>query len=81
LPYLCDVLAVHIRIQLLEQIARVFRPIVSQMLVLQEEVDAQVCLPDGSGILYREVADAGKDEVLECLNTHNTRPGIDQQDV
>jgi hypothetical protein len=62
--YFCDMMALHIRIQFLEQIARVFRAVVSQMLFVQEEVDAEVCFADDSGILNRKVADTRKHEVL-----------------
>jgi hypothetical protein len=74
-------MAVHIWIQFLEQIASVFGPVASQVLLFQEEVDAQVCLADDGLVLDCEVADAGKHEVLERFDANNTRPRVDQKDV
>jgi hypothetical protein len=72
--YFCNVLAFHIGVELFEQIARVLRPVVSKMLFVQEEVDAQVCFADYGGVLDGEVAYAGEYQVFECLNTDDTRP-------
>lgn len=53
----------------------------TQMLLLQEEVDAQVCLINQSGILYREVAGTRKHQILECLEAYNTGARIDEENV
>lgn len=79
--YFCDEVSVHIWVQLFQQIARVFRPISTQMLFLEEEVHAEVCLADDRRVLYREIADAWKYEVLECLETDDTGSGVDQEHV
>jgi hypothetical protein len=59
----------------------VLRPVVSQMLFVEEEVDAEVCLADYCRILDGEVAYAGEHQVLERLNTDNTRSRVDEEDV
>jgi hypothetical protein len=79
--YFCDVMALDVWVQLLEQVACVFRPVVSQMLFVQEEVDAQVCFADYGGVLNRKIADAGEHKVLERLDTHDAGSGVDEEDV
>jgi hypothetical protein len=79
--YLCDEVAVDIWIQLLEQVARMFCPISAQMLLLEEEVDAQVCLADYGRVLDGEVTDAGQHEVLERLEPDDTGARVYEEDV
>jgi hypothetical protein len=74
-------MAIDIRIQFLEQIARVFSSVASQMLILQKEVHAQICFADDGGVLDGEVANAWENEVLECLDTNNTWARVYEQDV
>lgn len=39
MSYFCDIIAFNVRIQLFEQVTRVFSPVTAQMLIFQEEVD------------------------------------------
>ena len=57
--YFSDEMPVHVWVQLLEQIACVFRPIPAQMFLFQEEADAQIGFANYRRVLYREVANAG----------------------
>jgi hypothetical protein len=59
--YLCDGVALDVRVQLLEKIGGVLGAKTSKMLVFEEEVHAQVRLGDDSGVLDRELADTWKD--------------------
>jgi hypothetical protein len=79
--YLCYAVAVDIRVQLFEQVARMFCPISAQMFLLEEEVDAQVCLADYGRVLDGEVADAGQHEVLERLEPDDTGARVYEEDV
>jgi len=63
---------VYIWIQFLEQIACMFGTVASQVLVLEEEVDAQVGFANNGRVLDCEVADAGQHKVLECFHADNT---------
>ena len=58
-----------------------FRPVAAQVLVFQEEVDAQIRIADNSGVLYGKVADAGKNEVLECLDADDARARVEKENV
>jgi len=51
------------------------------MLIFQEEVDTEVRFRDDCGILDCKVADARKDEILECFDANNARSGVYQQDM
>ena len=79
--YLCHKLALHIWIQFLEQIASVFRPETSQMLILEKEVDAQVGFANNGRVLYGKVADSRQNEVLESLEPDHTWARVDEEDV
>jgi hypothetical protein len=69
-------MTVYIRIQLLEKIARVFCPEATKMLILQEEVHAEVFLTDYCGVLDSEVADTREDQVLESFQANYTRARV-----
>lgn len=79
--YLCNRMAFHVRIQLLEQTGRVLGAEATKMLILQEEVHTQVCLGDDRGVLNGELPDARQDEVLQSLDTNNARPVVDEENV
>jgi len=49
-----------------------FGTVASQVLVLEEEVDAQVGFANNGRVLDCEVADAGQHKVLECFHADNT---------
>lgn len=74
-------MALHVGVQLFEQICCVLSAKASKVLIFQEEVNAQVCFRDDSGVLYGELADAGQDQVLECLSTDHAGPVVDEKDV
>lgn len=51
------------------------------MLVLEEEVDAQIGLVDHSVVLDGEVADAGENQVLQRLETNDTWSRVQEEYV
>lgn len=55
--------------------------VASQVLVLEEEVDTQVCLANNGRVLDGEVADAWQHQVLECFRADNAWARVDEQDV
>jgi hypothetical protein len=79
--YFCDEVTVHIWIQLLQQVAGVFRPVPSKMLLLKKEVHTQICFTDYRGVLDSEIANTRQDEVFESLDTNDAGSGVDQEDV
>jgi hypothetical protein len=74
-------MAIHVWIQLLQQITRMLRPVSAQMFFLQEEVHAQIGFADDCGILYGEVANPREDEIFEGLDADHTRSGVDEENV
>lgn len=68
-------------VKLLQKIACMFCSEPSKVPLLQKEVDAQVCFANYGSILYRELADAGEDEILERLKTNHARAGVYEEDV
>jgi hypothetical protein len=51
------------------------------MLFLQKKANSQILLRHNRRILYREVADARKHEVLERFKPHGTGPCIQKENV
>ena len=74
-------MALDIRIQFFEQVCGVFGAETTKVLVLQEEVDAQVGLSDDSRILDGEMANTRQNEVLQRLDTNDAGPIVDKKDV
>lgn len=70
-----------VRIELLEQVARVLCPISSKMLFLEEEVDAQICLIDYCRVLYGKVTNSRQDQVLERFQAYNAGSRVDEKNV
>jgi hypothetical protein len=58
-----------------------FRPVPSQMLLLEKEVHTQICLSDYRGVLDGEIANTRQDQVLKRLDTNDAGPGVDEEDV
>jgi hypothetical protein len=76
-----DKVSLHIRVQLLEEIARVLGPEPAQVLVLEKEVDAQVCFADDGRVLDCKLPNARQHQVLERLETRYAGARVDEQNV
>lgn len=74
-------MALDVWVQLLQAIARVLGTITAQMLILEKEVNSQVCLADNRGVLDCEVAGTGQHQVFEGFNTNHARARIHKQNV
>lgn len=79
--YLGDEAALYVRIELFQQSACVFCAGATEVCFLEKEVDAQVCLVHHGRILDGEVAGAGQDQVLQCLETNDAGTRADEEDV
>lgn len=53
----------------------------AKMLVLQEEVHAQVGFRDDCRVLDGELADTWQHKILQCLDANNTRSVVDEKNV
>jgi hypothetical protein len=76
-----DIVSLHIRVQLLEEIARVLGPVTTQVLVLEKEVDTQVGFADDGRVLDGKLPNARQNQVLERLDTRYARTRVDEQNV
>jgi hypothetical protein len=81
LTNLCDKVSLHVWVQLLEEIARVLGAEPAQVLLLEEEVDAQVGFADNGRVVDRELPNARQDQVLERLEARYAGARVDQQNV
>jgi hypothetical protein len=79
--YLGDMVTLHIRVQFFEQVYCVLGTEAAKMLVLEEEVHTQVRRSNDSRVLDSELANAGQDKVLQCLDTNNAGTTVDQENV
>lgn len=76
--YFCDGSTFDIRIQLAQQLHRLFSAKLSQRVIVQEKVDTEIRLCDNGRVEDAELADARQDEVLESLHTSHTRSVVDE---
>lgn len=76
--YFCDSTALDIRIQFLQQLHRLFSAKLAQRVIVEEEVDAEVCFCDDRRVEDAEVANTRQNEVLESFNASHARAIVDE---
>jgi hypothetical protein len=76
-----DIVSLHIRVQFLEEVARMLGPVTTQVLVLEKEVDTQVGFADDGRVLDGKLPNARQNQVLERLDARYARTRVDEQNV